>query len=204
MALVERPRVVVLLSGAGSTAEAVFAAAADPAYPDVVGVVSDRADAAGLVRAADHGIATTVLAPDGFPNRADWNAALGDSVAGFAPNLVLSAGFMRILDAAFVTRFAPRLINSHPALLPAFPGAHGVRDALAYGVRVTGATVHVVDAGVDTGPIVEQRCVEVLDDDDEASLHERIKAVERTMLVDVVAALAGARIELDGRKVRVW
>ena len=205
--MAERPRVVVLLSGAGSTAAAVFEAAAVGGgldYPAVAAVVSDRRDALGLGRAAEYGIPAVVVEPAAFADRAEWNAALGDAVADFSPNLVLSAGFMRILDATFVARFAPRLINSHPALLPAFPGAHGVRDALAYGVRVTGATVHVVDTGVDTGPIVAQRCVEVRADDDEATLHERIKEVERTMLVDVVGALAGARIELDGRRVRVW
>lgn len=203
--MAHRPRVVVLLSGAGSTAAAVFdAAASDPGYPAVVGVVSDRPEASGLLRAAERGIPTFVVAPRDYSERSGWNRALGDAVAALAPDLVLCAGFMRILDSAFVARFAPRLVNSHPALLPAFPGAHGVRDALAYGVRVTGATVHLVDAGVDTGPIVAQQCVEVRADDDEATLHERIKAVERTMLVDAVAALAGARIELDGRKVRVW
>jgi phosphoribosylglycinamide formyltransferase-1 len=126
--------------------------------------------------------------------------ALTEAVAGYAPDLVVCAGFMKLLGPVFLDRFGGRIINTHPALLPAFPGAHGVRDALAYGVRVTGTTVHLVDAGVDTGPILAQEPVRVDPADDEAELHERIKVVERRLLVEVVAAVATRGIVSDGRK----
>ena len=128
---------------------------------------------------------------------------MAQAVGVFAPGLVVSAGFMRILGAPFLARYAGRVINTHPALLPAFPGAHAVRDALAYGVRVTGCTVHVVDAGVDTGPIVDQRAVPVEPGDDEALLHERIKTVERELLVDVVGRIARGGLVVDGARARL-
>ena len=187
-------RVVVLVSGAGSNLAALLAAHGDDAYgARVVGVVSDKAAAGGLEIARAAGIPTAVVAPADFEDRAAWDRALARSVSVFSPDLVVSAGFMRILGAAFLTEFGGRTVNTHPALLPSFPGAHGVRDALAYGVRVTGATFHVVDAGVDTGPIIAQTVVEVRDDDDEESLHERIKVAERRLLVDTVNALAASR-----------
>lgn len=191
-------RVVVLVSGAGSNLAALLAAHDDDAYgARVVGVVSDKAAAGGLEIARAAGVPTAVVAPADFEDRAAWDRALARSVSVFSPDLVVSAGFMRILGAAFLTEFGGRTVNTHPALLPSFPGAHGVRDALAYGVRVTGATFHVVDAGVDTGPIIAQTVVEVLDDDDEESLHERIKVAEREMLVAQVGRLArgGLRVE---------
>jgi phosphoribosylglycinamide formyltransferase 1 len=195
-------RVVVLLSGTGSTAQALFDAAADPRYPArVVAVGSDRADAQGLDRARAAGLPTFVVAPADFPDRGHWDCALTRAVKVFHPDLVVSAGFMRILGAPFLAEFGGRTVNSHPALLPAFPGAHAVRDALEAGVKVTGCTVHLVDAGVDTGPIVAQHSVDVVDGDDEAGLHERIKVVERALLVDVVARMAGGRWTVDGRKV---
>ncbi|NKX92121.1 phosphoribosylglycinamide formyltransferase [Sanguibacter hominis ATCC BAA-789] len=201
-------RVVVLVSGAGSNLAALLAAHDDDAYgARVVGVVSDKAAAGGLEIARAAGVPTAVVAPADFEDRAAWDRALARSVSVFSPDLVVSAGFMRILGAAFLTEFGGRTVNTHPALLPSFPGAHGVRDALAYGVRVTGATFHVVDAGVDTGPIIAQTVVEVLDDDDEESLHERIKVAEREMLVAQVGRLArgGLRVEA-GRAVvgRGW
>ena len=201
-------RVVVLVSGAGSNLAALLAAHGDDAYgARVVGVVSDKAAAGGLEIARAAGIPTAVVAPADFEDRAAWDRALARSVSVFSPDLVVSAGFMRILGAAFLTEFGGRTVNTHPALLPSFPGAHGVRDALAYGVRVTGATFHVVDAGVDTGPIIAQTVVEVLDDDDEESLHERIKVAEREMLVTQVGKVArgGLRVEA-GRAVvgRGW
>lgn len=197
-------RVVILVSGGGSNLAALLAAHADPAYgARVVGVVSDRADAGGLEVARGAGVATAVVAPGDFPDRAAWDAALAQTVAAFGPAWVVSAGFMRILGAPFLDRFDQRVLNTHPALLPAFPGAHGVRDALAYGVRVTGCTVHLVDAGTDTGPVVAQHAVEVLDDDDEATLHERIKVVERALLVDVVGRVARHGLVVDGRRVRL-
>lgn len=195
-------RVVILLSGSGTLAQALMddAARSNCAYV-VVGVVSDRADAYGLVRARERGIPISVVSPGDHPDRPGWDRALADAVATFSPNWVVSAGFMRILGSAFLARFGGRVINTHPALLPAFPGAHGVRDALTYGVRVTGCTVHFVDAGVDTGPIIAQEAVTVLPDDTVESLHERIKAVERRMLVDVVNELAGDRLHLEGGRV---
>ena len=197
-------RVVVLISGTGTNLAALLAAHVDPSYgARVVAVVSDTAKAGGLVIARAARIPTAVVAPVDFPDRATWDAALADAVAVFSPDLVVSAGFMRILGASFLARFAGRVVNTHPALLPSFPGAHGVRDALAYGVRVTGCTVHLVDEGIDTGPIIAQRAVEVLDDDDEASLHERIKAVERTLLVDVVGRIARGDLTVEGRRVRL-
>lgn len=193
---------VVLLSGAGSTMAAVLAASAGGDYPArIVAVGSDRADAGGLAVAAEAAVPTFVVAPGDYDSRAAWNRALGDAVDAYRPDIVLSAGFMRILDADFVARFSPRLVNSHPALLPSFPGAHAVRDALAYGVAVTGATLHVVDAGVDTGPIIAQTAVPVAPDDDEATLHERIKEAERAMLIEAIARLATSTIEITGRRV---
>ena len=137
------------------------------------------------------------------PDRAAWDAALADAVAALDPDLVVSAGFMRLVGPAFLARFAGRFVNSHPALLPAFPGMHGPRDALAYGAKVSGATLFVVDGGVDSGPIVAQRTVPVLDDDDEDALHERIKVEERAMLVDVIGRMAREGWTVTGRKVSV-
>lgn len=197
-------RVVVLVSGSGTNLAALLTAHEDPGYgARVVGVVADRAGIGGLDIARAAGVPTAVVAPADFPDRASWDAALARAVAVFEPALVVSAGFMRILGAAFLERFPDRIVNTHPALLPAFPGAHAVRDALAHGVRVTGCTVHVVDAGVDTGPIVAQRAVEVRPDDDEAVLHERIKTVERGLLVDVVGRLVRDGFAVEGRVVRI-
>lgn len=170
----------------------------------VVAVGSDRPEAGGLERALSAGVDTFVVEPSGHRTRAEWNRTLADAVAEHRPDLVVSAGFMRILDAGFVARFAPWLINTHPALLPAFPGATAVADALAYGVRVTGATVHVVDDGIDSGPIIAQRAVEVYPTDDQTTLHERIKSVERQMLVTVVSRLAETRtLRINGRRVHL-
>lgn len=194
---------VVLVSGTGSNLAALLAAHDDPAYgARVVGVVSNTDEALALAKAQAAGVATAVVAPGDFPDRPAWDAALARTVEVFDPELVVLAGFMRILGEPFLSRFGGRIVNTHPALLPSFPGAHGVRDALAHGVRVTGCTVHLVDAGVDTGPIIAQRAVDVLDHDDEASLHERIKVVERELLVDVVGRLAREGYTVDGRRVR--
>ncbi|MEU7215167.1 phosphoribosylglycinamide formyltransferase [Nocardia iowensis] len=192
--------VVVLASGTGSLLRALLDAASAADFPaKIVAVGVDRTCAA-TEHAEAAGVPHFKVALNDFPDRAAWDAALTDAVAGYAPDLVVSAGFMKILGPAFLDRFGGRIINTHPALLPAFPGAHGVRDALAYGVRVTGSTVHLVDAGVDTGPILAQEAVPVLPDDDEASLHERIKVVERRLLAQVVAAVATRGIVSDGRK----
>jgi phosphoribosylglycinamide formyltransferase-1 len=184
-----RARVAVLLSGTGSLCAALLDAADDPAFPaEVVAVGSDR-DADGLEHARRRGLPTFVCALRDHPDRAAWDRALAAELSAFAPDLVVSAGFMKIVGPAVLDAFGGRLINTHPALLPAFPGAHAVRDALAAGVPVTGATVHVVDAGVDTGPVLAQRAVAVLPGDDEARLHERIKHAERELLVETVAHL---------------
>ena len=194
-------RVVVLVSGAGSNLAALLAAHDDAAYgARVVGVVSDKPDVGGLEIARAAGVPTAVVAPADFADREAWDRALARSVAVFQPGLVVSAGFMRILGPAFLATFGGRTVNTHPALLPSFPGAHGVRDALAHGVRVTGATFHLVDAGVDTGPIVAQVAVEVRDDDDETSLHERIKVAERGMLVAQVGRIARGGVRTEGRR----
>ncbi|WP_184079660.1 phosphoribosylglycinamide formyltransferase [Nocardiopsis mwathae] len=195
-------RVVVLISGTGSNMAALLDAAADPGYgADVVAVGADRASAGGLDLAEQAGVPTFVTPFRGYPDREQWNSALAEEIARFKPDLVVSAGFMRILGHAVLSRFT--VVNLHPALLPSFPGARAVRDALAHGVKVTGATIHFVDEGVDTGPIIDQAAVRVEPDDDEASLHERIKRVERTMLVDVVGRLARDGWTLDERHVRL-
>jgi phosphoribosylglycinamide formyltransferase 1 len=184
-----RARIVVLLSGTGSLCAALLAATDDPAYPaEVVAVGADR-PAEGLAHATGRGLPTFVCAVGDHPDRDAWDRALAAEIAAHRPDLVVSAGFMKIVGPAVLGAFGGRLINTHPALLPAFPGAHAVRDALVAGAPVTGATVHVVDAGVDTGPVLAQREVPVLAGDDEASLHERIKAVERELLVETVAQL---------------
>ena len=187
-----RARVVVLLSGTGSLCAALLDATDDPGYPaEVVAVGSDR-PAEGLAHATRRGLPTFVRAVGDHPDRAAWDRALADEIAAYEPDLVVSAGFMKIVGPAVLDAFGGRLINTHPALLPAFPGAHAVRDALAAGATVTGATVHVVDAGVDTGPVLAQREVAVHPGDDEARLHERIKDVERELLVQTVAELVPA------------
>ncbi|GAB3209003.1 formyltetrahydrofolate-dependent phosphoribosylglycinamide formyltransferase [Marinactinospora thermotolerans DSM 45154] len=179
---------------------ALLDAAADPGYgATIVAVGADR-EAPGLLHARRAGVPTFVTAFADYADRGEWNAALADRIAEYEPDLVVSAGFMRILGPEVVGRYA--VVNIHPALLPAFPGAHAVRDALAYGVRVTGATAHFVDEGVDTGPVIEQVTVRVEPDDDVASLHERIKTVERGMLVDVVGRLAREGWTLQDRNVR--
>lgn len=179
--------IVVLVSGTGSLLQNILDHQ-DDSYR-VVKVVADK-ECQGIERAAAAGIPTEVVALT--EDRGEWNHRLVAAVG--SPDAVVSAGFMRILGAAFLERFEGRTINTHPALLPAFPGAHAVRDALAYGVKVTGSTVHFVDAGVDTGRIIAQRPVMVERSDDEASLHERIKAVERKLIVEVLRA---ARVDGD-------
>jgi phosphoribosylglycinamide formyltransferase 1 len=198
---VTRARVVVLLSGTGTTLQALLDAAADPAYPaQVVAVGADRPDAGGLARAEQAEVPTFVVDAADHPDRTAWSVTLADAVAEHAPDLVVCAGLMRVLAPDFLARFPDRVVNTHPALLPSFPGAHAVVDALAYGVKVSGCTVHLVDAGIDTGPVVAQATVPVLPDDDEASLHERIKRVERVLLVRAVAHLVTTRYQVVGRQ----
>jgi phosphoribosylglycinamide formyltransferase-1 len=197
-------RVVVLVSGDGSTLQALLDACSDPAYGVlVVAVGADRDGILALKRAESAGVPTFVSRPAEFDSRDDWDRAFAALVAEHRPDLVVSAGFMRLVGSDFLDRFGGRFINTHPALLPAFPGMHGARDALAHGVKVTGATVFLVDEGVDTGPVLAQRAVEVHDTDDESSLHERIKQVERAMLVDVVGRMAHAGWTVTGRRVTI-
>jgi phosphoribosylglycinamide formyltransferase-1 len=189
-------RVVVLASGTGTLADALISAAKLEGFPaKVVAVGADR-PAEVLNVARRHGLPTFTVAPTDFANRDEWNRGLAAAVAVFKPDLVVSAGFMRILGRDFLARFGDRTVNTHPALLPAFPGAHAVRDALAAGVEVTGCTVHQVDAGVDTGPILAQRQVRIAPSDTEATLHERVKVQERQLLIETVAALAEGRVTL--------
>ncbi|WP_043265718.1 phosphoribosylglycinamide formyltransferase [Streptomyces sp. CT34] len=208
--LPDRPapaRIVVLVSGSGTNLQALLdAIAAQGAAQygaEIVAVGADRTGIAGLERAERAGLPTFVCRVKDYADRAAWDAALTEATAAHAPDLVVSAGFMKILGKEFLARFGGRTVNTHPALLPSFPGAHGVRDALAYGAKVTGCTVHFVDDGVDTGPIIAQGVVEVRDEDDESALHERIKEVERTLLVDVVGRLARHGYRIEGRKVRI-
>jgi phosphoribosylglycinamide formyltransferase-1 len=197
-------RVVVLVSGSGTTLQALLDAAADPAYgAAVVAVGADRDGIEGLARADKLGVPTFVQRVGDHSSRADWDAALTASVGEYQPDLIVSAGFMKLVGPAFLARFGGRFVNSHPALLPSFPGMHGPRDALEYGVKLTGCTLFFVDAGVDTGPIVDQRAVPVYPTDDVAELHERIKVAERDMLVDTVGRLAREGWTVVGRKVFV-
>ena len=198
-------RLVVLVSGSGTNLQALLdAIAADPGYgARVVAVGADRDGIAGLDRARAAGLPTFVVRLLDHPDRAAWDRALTEAVAAHEPDLVVSAGFMKIVGPEFLARFGGRLVNTHPALLPSFPGAHGVRDALAYGAKVTGCTVHFVDDGVDTGPVIAQGVVEVRPDDTEDTLHERIKEVERRLLVDVVGRLSRDGYRIEGRKVTI-
>lgn len=197
-------RVVVLASGAGSTLQALLDAAAEPGFgADIVAVGSDRPGVAALDRAEAAGAATFVVRVKDFTDRLAWDAALTEQVAAHEPDLVVSAGFLKLVGPAFLARFEGRYVNSHPALSPSFPGIHAPADALAWGVKVTGCTLFVVDAGVDTGPVIDQRVVPVLDDDDVDSLHERIKSAERDMLVDNIGAMVRKGWTVTDRKVRI-
>lgn len=197
-------RLVVLASGTGNTLQALLDATTDASFgAEVVAVGTDRPGVRALERAAAAGVPTFTVALADCPGRDAWNAALADAVAACTPDLVVCAGFMRILSADFLARFPNRVVNTHPALLPSFPGAHAVADALAYGVRVSGVTVHFVDEGVDTGPVVAQAAVPVEQDDDEASLHARIQGVEQPLYVDAIGRLAREGWTVSGRTVRI-
>ncbi|HUL27238.1 MAG TPA: phosphoribosylglycinamide formyltransferase [Streptosporangiaceae bacterium] len=199
-----RARLVVLVSGAGTNLQALIDACAEESYGAAVTAVgADRSGIEALVRAERAGIPTFVTRVADYPARAAWDRALAEAVAAFGPDLVVSAGFMKLVGPAFLDRFGGRFINTHPALLPAFAGMHGVRDALEYGVKVTGCTVFMVDAGTDTGPVIAQAAVGVRDDDDVPALHERVKVAERALLVDTVGAMAREGWSVQGRKVKV-
>jgi phosphoribosylglycinamide formyltransferase-1 len=194
----------VLVSGSGSNLQALLDAAADPSYgAEVVAVGADRDGIEGLARAERAGVPTFVHRVKDYAERADWDTALTESVASYQPDLVVSAGFLKLVGDAFLAKFGDRYINTHNALLPGFPGIHGPRDALAYGVKVAGATLFFVDGGVDTGPIIAQVTVPVADDDTEQTLTERIKASERKQLVDAVGRLVREGWTITGRKVTI-
>jgi phosphoribosylglycinamide formyltransferase-1 len=193
----------VLVSGAGTNLQALLDACADPAYgATVVGVGADRDSIEGLARAERAGVPTFVRRVGDYASRTDWDAALTKAVAQLAPDVVVLAGFMKLVGEGFLARFPDRVVNTHPALCPSFPGTSGPADALAYGVKVTGASLFLVDAGVDTGPILAQVTVPVEDDDEVESLHERIKVAERRMLVETVGRMAREGISVTGRRVR--
>ena len=197
-------RLVVLVSGAGTNLQALLDACADECYgARVVAVGADRDGIAALDRARAAGVATFTLRVRDFPAREDWDRALTRACADFQPDLIILAGFMKLVGPCFLAAFGGRVINTHPALLPSFPGMHGVADALDHGVKVSGCTVFLVDAGTDSGPIVAQAAVPVMDDDDEAALHERIKVTERQLLVDTVGRLVRDGWSIQGRKVRI-
>ena len=188
---------VVLISGGGSNLKAILEATEDSTYPVNILAVGADNDADGLAHADGYGIPTFVVSPSNFENRAAWAEELLASIKNFNPDLIILAGFMRILPPNFVRAVSPRLINTHPSLLPLFPGAHAVHDAMAAGATETGVTIHIVDEGVDTGPHLAQAKVDVLPEDTEESLHERIKVVERQLLVQVVADIANGKIKLQ-------
>ncbi|HEY6493150.1 MAG TPA: phosphoribosylglycinamide formyltransferase [Trebonia sp.] len=198
-------RLVVLVSGAGTNLQAIIDASADPDYgATVVAVGADRDGIAALDRAGAANIPTFTLKVGSFPARDAWDAALAAACAEYQPDLIVCAGFMKLVGKSFLAQFTGRCLNTHPALLPSFPGMHGVRDALAYGVKITGCTVFLVDEGVDAGPVLAQAAVAVHDDDDEATLHERIKVAERALLVDTVGRMAREGWSVsDDRKVRI-
>jgi phosphoribosylglycinamide formyltransferase-1 len=197
-------RLVVLASGSGTTLQALLDASAAPSFgADVVAVGTDRTGIEALARASRAGAATFTVRTSQYADRDDWDAALADAVGAHEPDLVISAGFMKLVGKQFLSRFGGRLVNSHPALLPSFPGIHGARDAIEHGVKITGCTLFVVDDGVDTGPIIAQAAVPVLDTDDEAALHERIKIAERDMLVEYIGRMAREGWTIKGRKVTI-
>ena len=196
-------RLVVLVSGSGSNLQALLDACRDPAYgAQVVAVGADRDQILALERAEQAGVPTFVRRLKDHATRPEWDAVLTDAVAEHEPDLVVLAGFMKLVGPTFLARFGGRTLNTHPALSPSFPGTQGPADALAYGVKVTGCTLFVVDAGVDTGAIVAQRAVPVEDDDTAETLHERIKVAEREMLVDSIGRIAREGLVVEGRRVR--
>jgi phosphoribosylglycinamide formyltransferase 1 len=194
----------VLASGTGTILQALLDVQQEPTYgAAVVAVGADRTGIEALARAERAGLPTFALRIKDFPDRAAWDKALTDAVAAHHPDIVVSAGFMKLVGPEFLKRFGGRFINTHPALLPSFPGMHGARDALEYGVKLSGATVFVVDEGVDAGPIIAQAAVPVLDGDDVESLHERIKSVERTLLVATLGRMCRDGWTVQGRKVTI-
>jgi len=184
--------------------EALASACEEPEYrATIAAVIADRADARGLELAANAGIPTAIVAPSDFPDRITWDAAIARTAVTFDPELVVCAGFMRLLGEPVLRAFPGHIVNTHPALLPAFPGAHAVREALAAGVKVTGCTVMIVDEGIDTGPILAQRAVAVGEDDTEDTLHERIKTAERELVVDTIGMMLRSGWTIEGKIARL-
>jgi formyltetrahydrofolate-dependent phosphoribosylglycinamide formyltransferase len=197
-------RLLVLVSGSGTNLQALLDAGADPQYgAAVVAVCADRPGTGGEARAAEVGVPTFVCRVSDFADRAEWDAELTRLTVEHKPDLVVSAGFLKLVGPVFLAEFGGRYVNTHNALLPAFPGIHGPRDALAYGVKVAGATLFFVDSGVDTGPIIAQTTVPVLDDDTEDTLTDRIKDAERRQLVEYVGRLVREGWTCTGRKVTI-
>lgn len=195
-------RLLCLVSGSGTIAQALVDACADPSYgAEVVAFGADRTKLEAFGRARRHGIPTFSERVPDHTTRESWDVALTEAVARFSPDLVVLAGFMKLTGPAFLARFGGRVVNTHPALLPSFPGMHSAGDALAYGVKVTGATLFFVDSGVDSGPIIAQSAVPVHDEDTVESLHERIKVAERSLVVDAVGRLVRNGFQIVGRKV---
>ena len=193
--------VAVLISGTGSNLRALLDAAADPGYPARIVVVGADREADGLEHAEAFGIPTFTVPYEAYPSREEWGRELDAQLRAWNPDLVVLSGLMRLLPASVVAAWSPRMVNTHPAYLPEFPGAHGVRDALTAGVTLTGASVIVVDDGVDSGPILAQERVSVLPGDDEHTLHDRIKPVERRLLIDVVRRVATGDLDLAATSV---
>jgi phosphoribosylglycinamide formyltransferase 1 len=195
---------LVLVSGTGSILQALLDACASPGFgAQLVAVGADRDGTGGVARAQAAGLPTFVRRLKDFPDRVSWDKALTEDCAAFKPDLIVLAGFLKLVGADFLAEFGGRLINTHPALLPSFPGMHSVSDALAHGVKVTGCSVILADAGVDSGPILAQQAVPVLDDDDEYSLHERIKVAERVLVVDTIGRMVREGWSMRGRAVRI-
>jgi phosphoribosylglycinamide formyltransferase 1 len=201
---VSESRLVVLVSGTGSILQALLDACASPDFgARIVAVGADRHGTGGVERARAAGIPTFVRQLQDSPDRFAWDRALTQDCASFAPDLIIAAGFLKLVGAEFLAEFGGRMVNTHPALLPSFPGMHSVRDALAHGVKVTGCSVILVDAGVDSGPILAQAAVPVLDDDNEDTLHERIKVAERGLVVATVGRMVRSGWSVQGRSVRI-
>ncbi len=191
--------IVVLISGSGSNLRALLEACDNPLYPAKIVAVGADIPAAGLAHAEQFGVPTFVVEPGLFDSREKWAEVLLGNLQYHKPDLVVLAGFMKVLPAGFVSALSPNIINLHPSLLPAFPGAHAVRDALSAGASTTGATVHIVDAGVDTGPVLAQREIDVPTGITESDLHEQIKTIERSLIVEVVSQIAEGKLNLSER-----
>jgi len=193
--------IVVLISGSGSNLRALLEACDNPLFPAKILAVGADNPAAGLAHAEEFGVPTFVVEPGLFESREKWSEVLLANIQYHNPDLVVLAGFMKVLPAGFVAALSPNIINMHPSLLPAFPGAHAVRDALSAGANTTGATMHIVDSGVDTGPVLAQREIAIPAGVSESELHEQIKTIERSLIVEVVSEIAAGKLNLSERAI---